>query len=216
MPKIKRTRRHVIAVTRSGTMHVNRAAYEQDEEVISDVDEDTSFAFDDDRVVPYYLWYAEFRPPALAGFVQAHTGGAKGILEDGRWLLDKAKAIYFEQANGLGYRNMLGWLSNRRTGMYILGAGTIIAVLLLGLTFWSIETQQDLAEARDEREAAQETKRQADAAEKAAIDSAGPGARPGDGFTEPAGGGGGDAPGAEAGPEAETEAGPEAETAAGP
>ena len=183
MPK-KRTSRHVMAVTRSGRMHVNPSAFEQDEEIISDLEEDSSFAFDDDRETPYRILFQEGSRATLTGFVQCYTGGTRGYLRDGRWLYDKAKAIFYEHCNGLGVRKALGLLSNRRVGMWILGAGGAISVLLLLLSFHAIEVNKDLELNRHEREAAQGARDQADAAQNEAIEQFGPGALPGDGFVE--------------------------------
>ena len=128
MPAINR--RHLIAVTRSGTMIDDPKAWETDEELISDRGE-SSLSFDDDRMVPYYIMFEEGLPPTLIGYVQAYTGGSKAITEDDWWLQVKAPSIFYENANGLAEQKEKNSMSSRKVGLTMLGIGATLGAILL-------------------------------------------------------------------------------------
>lgn len=127
--------RHLMMVTRSGTMIEDPKAFEADEELISDRPE-SSMSFDDDRMVPYYIHFEEGLPPRLVGYVQIYTGGAKATGDDPWHLLVKAPAIYYEAANGLNQRKNQGREGTKRTGLIILAVGGALAVLLFFASFF--------------------------------------------------------------------------------
>ena len=126
--------RHFIGVTRSGTMLENPKAFETDEELIADQG-DVNMAFDDDRMVPYYVWYEEGRPPTLIGYVQAYTGGSRAITDDAWWLLIKNPSIFYKTANALGEKVAQAVFSSQKTGFIILAVGGLISLLLLLMSF---------------------------------------------------------------------------------
>ena len=126
--------RHFIGVTRSGTMLENPKAFETDEELISDQG-DVNMAFDDDRMVPYYVWYEEGRPPTLIGYVQAYTGGSRAITDDAWWLLVKNPSIFYGAANGLSEKIAQAMFSSQKMGFIVLAVGGLISLLLLLMSF---------------------------------------------------------------------------------
>ena len=142
MPKTKA--RYFMGITRSGTLIEDNKAYEVDEELMTD-NEDQRMAFDDDRMVPYYRLLEEGLPPQLIGYVQLHTGGAVPVSRDARWHLEKSPAIYYAAANSLTVRRNAGLLSNRKMGMFILVAGIIMSCFFLLLMAMSPSGEPDPA-----------------------------------------------------------------------